>query len=466
MFRRMSRCLWIVACLIGLGFQGIKLCLIYFNYDISTMVSVGFPDTFQLPGMSLCFYTTNIIRWEKVSPDVIRSMRFENLTKNETLARVKDLTLTDLSLADDKLFANMTVDEQFKNTFDWQEMFKLCTIVDPVSYVKDYKPCDTIFKIVSYLVLNQKCFAFTIKSKTDYKYVSIQRVKGSIGYLNGVIFHSNLTQHLSQMSVIYHEPNGLLREGFTRYLYLTDVSRLFSMSYEKYYNQLLPPPFVTECRNYAHTGFQHQGHCISECIIKRSTENSSELQPGPSIFDRIKYGRLKMVPLVKTEREQHYSRLVQDIESYCDQKCWQPDCEENLLIPTLMAANEYLYGVVVTYAQQAPTIRTIFTQRMTFIEFATDLLSAFGFWLGMNAINVFDFCWKMARCPGDIRSRTLPSNWQSLVANKLTQNHKNLVQRVMQMETRLHLLSTQIYDQQLDKFIGRYRWQHITYAKT
>ena len=190
------------------------------------MVSVGFPDTFQLPGMSLCFYTTNVIRWEKVGPDVIRSIRFDNLTKDERLSRVKNLTITELLVTDKQLLANLTIDEIFKNTFDWYEMFKLCTIVDPVSYVKEYKKCNDIFEIVSYLVLSSKCFAFTTKTKTDYKYISIQRIKGSIGYLNGVLFHSNLTQHLSQMSLTYHEPDTLLRVGFTRYLYLTDVSRI------------------------------------------------------------------------------------------------------------------------------------------------------------------------------------------------------------------------------------------------
>ena len=228
-----------------------------------------------------------------------------------------------------------------------------------------------------------KCFAFTLKHSTDYRYLSLKRVKGVAGSLYGHVLHQNVTMSVSSIMIYYHPPNTMEREGYTPSLFLTDVSRMFTMTYQKYHNLLLPPPFRTKCRDYRDIGHPFKADCVHECVITLSLEQFGNILPGPSLDNFTRYGSFKYFPVSKAMNDIDFLRSGQEIERQCDRKCWQPNCEESLYIPVLQAAVEYSYAIVATYVEQSPTMTTIYAPKISFIEFRTDFLSAFGFWLAM-----------------------------------------------------------------------------------
>lgn len=57
----------ILFCVLCNAAQVFQLCSTYFQYDISTKVSIEYPEFLRPPALSLCFYLLQVVDWAKAS---------------------------------------------------------------------------------------------------------------------------------------------------------------------------------------------------------------------------------------------------------------------------------------------------------------------------------------------------------------------------------------------------------------
>ena len=378
-----ARYLFLLLCLSGLLYQVQHLCNLYFSYDIITEVSVSFPVSFVPPALSLCFYIPMLIKWNETIeqyPSLLPMLGIfhTNISQIQQdfkqFSAYKELFKTDFLLK--KQF--QTVGNTFKYTYNATELFAKCSWVNADKYYSiEYDECNNLYDIEPAITDPFMCFAFSHKQDVTYNYLRNQRMSGLPGYLSAVFLSNTSLMAADEFILFYHPTRTLSRHGFTRYVYVREINRMITLSYAIFENYLLPPPFSTRCRDYTKSGFEDKADCFEFCVNKESFKRYKTLFPGPRII--ANHSDEVLLSAVDLMLDHSLAEGLQKIESDCDRICWQKDCEEQQYLPILQTTTPYKYAAITTFSEQQPTITSTYQQKVSFIQFATDLCSAFGF---------------------------------------------------------------------------------------
>ena len=57
---------WFVICFSGNLYQIGQISDDFMQYQIVTTINVNFPDTFTAPAVSVCFFETDVVDWDKL----------------------------------------------------------------------------------------------------------------------------------------------------------------------------------------------------------------------------------------------------------------------------------------------------------------------------------------------------------------------------------------------------------------
>lgn len=101
-----------------------------------------------------------------------------------------------------------------------------------------------------------------------------------------ILLRDNVTTIADDM-FIYYTPRGTYpSSGFTRSLHSDDIKRLFSLTYQEFRTQLLPPPYDTDCRNYnvSESKYATRGECWETCVQLESVNRFDKIAAGTNVY--------------------------------------------------------------------------------------------------------------------------------------------------------------------------------------
>lgn len=243
----------------------IAVSRIYFAYNTNMNVIFERETKIDLPAITIC---TNITKL--ANENYLLKKYSSELQQSNEYPQAK-------YLAYGKLFKNLTLNEQLNfATISTEQLFYQCKIVKPIAFERttneDYISCTDIVPIREFLTINKKCFSiglqlnnesndrFIIDHNTnvhDNKF-SLMIIQLSNEYLD------NAKIYVESRKIPYLAPIG----GYINFFRANNTKfESISFNFVKTKNQLLEPPYRTNCRHYQEIGYKSLMHCMNHCKV-------------------------------------------------------------------------------------------------------------------------------------------------------------------------------------------------------
>jgi hypothetical protein len=346
----------------------------------------------HLPAMTFCGSILELADWsdEKLRSECAKITGLQTCM-NETADKISSYVSSNVRLDDKldatfKLIDSFTISELMHGTHEPGKLFMAHLRINSETQAADqfYGLTDT-FETSNYL--NRVFSCVTLKWKAPYDkipYATLQRQITSVGMFAFLVRSDFLISIMSQVSVAY-SPNE--RKLITSdMLILPGGKGICTSFYDLFKGTLLPAPFWTDCINYSDYGFENKAHCYETCYTTACIDRFNRT-PLSSRMDET-YGNL--YGMSEKFVNEHYQTLNM-LSNECDQKCKWLDCQQ-VIYSTRMKSSDKDDAVTlsghVSYLPTSPIVIVECMQKLTFAEFATDLCSTFGFWLGLSVISV------------------------------------------------------------------------------
>ena len=367
-----ARATYAVACCIGLVWQVVRVCDSYFRFETATMVQQLLGSRLLLPNIAIC---SRYIDTTSESP-VTRS--FE-----EHRAFAREHTLADL----------------FSLSPDARDALSECRIRSrEVPYLMHWHPattCHQLFNVTRFVMQEQLCYQFSWRQP---QVIFQGRVAHSI--LNGGDFYSlSLCHSLNRFFLV--KPilfTGLapfssryLAPGITRRssesLASVPYSNLYSLQYELFEFELLPPPYDTECIPF----FGHYS-CTRRCMIERTMDRFGKLPFSEIIYEddeRTRFHQLDPEDMAQGNNSRDYDLIVED----CGRRCRRFPCRYSELAThaTVQLRTSHSNMRFVVRGPASAITRVTHEARLYPVEFIVLLLSCFGIWCGLSLTSLDPF---------------------------------------------------------------------------
>lgn len=157
------------------------------------------------------------------------------------------------------------------------------------------------------------------------------------------------------------------------------------LSYSSYVSRLLPPPHKTKCLEYESLGFESRDNCYETCLINHTLAQFTKMPFNvltSTGSPHKSYRRLSFKEIYNDT----ISDQLRTLEAHCRSQCWQPDCRQEDVVPTILYARLSRRPSLTLHPSIAPQIILQFVAYMSLIDFLTNILSSVGFWVGFSPL--------------------------------------------------------------------------------
>lgn len=165
------------------------------------------------------------------------------------------------------------------------------------------------------------------------------------------------------------------------------MSNNIATTHQMYKSRRLPP-YPTRCLDYETIQGKSQKHCLSECLMNKSTDSLNAIPFSVEMTS----DRFRNSPIVVANKQMYanktYVNAQQAIDALCAQICHRPNCEEEIFVIKMSSSGKNFNLKFDVNASDAPIIVCNFIPVFSFLEFAILVLSCFGFWIGISPLSI------------------------------------------------------------------------------
>ena len=240
------------------------------------------------------------------------------------------------------------------------------------------------------------------------KYVNLQYICYSIDTIHEKINYYDLTDNFERpmfYRIIFNplfKPNTTLETTFNYFYVCSKGSHFYgpsttfaqtafrfnyvTLGYKKYVENLLPPPYTTDCFDYTIEGFESKGDCYELCLQGKFKPH--KVHPFDVVIDAADDLSLnRFVPLDYPSREDFMNQTNKYRED-CRHECRHADCERNVYVPIVISINfdPTQYMVLELYVSNEPVVKIDTQANLAFIDFITYIFSCIGFWYAWSPV--------------------------------------------------------------------------------
>lgn len=425
-----------LSCLCGNVYQISQISSIYFAYPMNTQVAVRYPSLIDPPSQTVCFYLIELFDWQWIIDSHNETLTILGLHDEKNVSNiithVMSLDYYAKLSATSMIIRNMNVSTILNLTISFDQIFEQVNIFDPLKQIEAlrHKEIEKNFKIHSFLRTIHKCFMFQQVKPRIYPNIKINRIFTIPGFLYQIKVKSETNERTTNVLLAYSPQGQLPRSGFYRFIKVNTEYKLFSMTYQQYENQFLPPPFETKCIRYSSdTAYKSRADCFDDCVIRSGFTHDDlegKVVPGP-LMTELMAGEIPLPPSDFVFKPKLWS-LVAKIEDQCASDCSRTDCNSVVFVPVLQSVMERKETSFMTFSLSVPATNTTFSQKVTFTEYATDLVSTFGFWLGISLFSTLSFLYRVVNKVTYVglkgNNKSIKGNDASILLNKKEQEER------------------------------------------
>ena len=372
---------FIALCIMGFVFQVYNIGNNYFKYLTATTTDIKMPLKLRTPAVSLCVRYGDVIKgkdgkWTYTMND---TERMEHLLHLQTTMTLKNI---------------------FEMTPPTENLLTSCLQRKQGSYrAIEYNAseCGPLFKISKYFIMEFICYRFepfdwTPQDSPFYSYQNIAFSLGFAGLFYGLVLNYDSMEGINFFKIVAHSSDNMPYDSlaFAPTLYrIADGEPKYNnikIVYSFLKIQLLPPPYVTNCRVYKSEGSGGgKKVCIDECIKKGLNELNGKLP-----FNKIENMTLDQEIVTDLDLENDtFVHQLQEIEDDCTKVCVQPACKKRFYLGVLEkeeSSGEQKFTLQVN-APNLPLFSVRHRELITASGFFVYISSCFGIWFGLSVLS-------------------------------------------------------------------------------
>lgn len=392
----------------------------YFRYAITTNVQVVIEDTILLPTATYCFSLVHVINWEKLTHEERVGILQDDLGADIYDYNVEDEDEESVKMIPLIIKANIDIVKKIQVTSNLQKLnmsrvfdvtYKLEYMFEWVStYVEDYSPTgtsrthvflsfvdstvDEILTISEFIKDIYRCYS--LEYKKEYRLVNyhhLARQATTPGVISIASFNRDRINNTLEMYFVPSHDERKPATGFYgTFPTASTASQIQHVTYDIFEARLLKAPYETRCIHYSDFGFQFRGECFESCLRNESISKTGKVHPSVNIFKEETKNIVTISEILFNNN--NTGTLMNEMQDMCDQRCQAKDCVSFTYVPKKLTSQigpDINFALLANLAPQSPIVRSTCLQTISFIQYLTDIASAFGFWLGVSAIGSLEF---------------------------------------------------------------------------
>lgn len=360
----------------------------YLEYETTTRLTVGIPETLRVPDLSACIVVSDVFDYDRYNRD--HNTNLENVNSSDFDAATV-------------LVNKVNLNALFNYTPAINSYVTECRFRQPKAF--DYEllhssNCMKYFTIRKYFLQEYMCYwiGLSIYENSTYVYSDIAYADSLQGMFYTISFSGEHIKRTSFMRLFLHpafadEPNDYPDTGtaysvdvFRAFNNLTGVheNNYYTLIYNNLINYRLRKPYHPHCIDYTRIGFNYRSDCLKSCLNNLTIDRFNKMPypmiiPGPSTFQVISgYDVVN-----RTRAVELYALNVK-----CNHLCQYDDCTTISML-TKVRVSKFGSDMLTFRVNipREPDVVVQFMPRITLTEFVIYLFSCFSTWYGISIID-------------------------------------------------------------------------------
>lgn len=177
---------------------------------------------------------------------------------------------------------------------------------------------------------------------------------------------------------------------------LNDVPRHYDMTYQRFRNIRLPPPYTSECMDYFESGFFSRNHKLEHCINEEA-RNYAELQ-NKTFFGNVVYSGKRNLHFdiyrqnLNRTAQAKIKPILDAIFDFCAKGTEKKECYSQKFTPYMLKqrilGNDSEYSSIQLLASTLPEIKNTAKPKFTLVNLLLFYGSTLSLWFGLTIIRV------------------------------------------------------------------------------
>ena len=380
-----------------------NLCLEYFEFNVTTNVSMEMPRKLVIPSFTICLDLP--FDWERIPDAVVKRLLRNPQNNSQWLFNLGYDKFRNRS----KVFQTIPNHGKIFRSIVYNAEVSL-TVAEILNFTKDIKdlierlritqlvfPPGKHFKDVFWSSIQVlKSFPFHVKQvfikqkQKCYQLDLRDDLAKLIDYDEFRILDENVLSHCNFKNpfrgIFYITREGQTISSGDQSISI-DPNYMKSVSFHSFETQQMKPPYKTMCRDYKQYGYFSRLHCKNQCLKQQTIRKYNEIYYLSNAYSTDIYP----VRHSSQSKSQYLPFFKQ-----CDAECFANDCQSFTYVARLEENFPFQHEtIVVWFPSRNPNVRIQTQATFPLISFLTSLFSTFGFWLGLSFLGSFSIMGKL-----------------------------------------------------------------------
>lgn len=368
---------------------------VYLKKEIITDIRIQFSETARVPDISICLYFYNFVSFVKIKekqPKIFQRLRqlFPQVNNQSSFNEwkfsseaIKFLTIE---------LSQLTVSQLIKVMIDTKDLVeridptvRQMDVIDHVD-TKDFNDCSVKTNLKEpYICMTINCPVLSV-NLLKQKDLELTQLLGTVL----AIYFKHKIFATTEEYYIYLHPANTLPYGsqMSSVTIVTEEnSHKFYIEYKLFETKLLPPPYITSCRDYQSIGFKSQKHALETCRNKLSL-NALGCGFYSDVMDAESDSKLSIGDYYIRYEDPERRKIINEIYDNCSTLYAAPDCRLEYFVPRIQKVARIDSESTIIYLSMPtePDIINTCQPKLPLFEYLIYIGSILGTWFGFNVL--------------------------------------------------------------------------------
>jgi hypothetical protein len=373
--------IFIAGCAAGFLYQTHYILSLYMQYNVGSVVQITAIVALDPPDMSVCIRYVDILSEGTV-----------NRTGKSSAAIRKEIRA---------IQAKLTVKQIFDQTPSMESIVSGCIHKIPDSYSvhthQNKSRCLSLFTGKRFYTQEYICYKFQLNvNRTQsitgkFKYDNVAESLAYPGMLYALLLDNQTLGDANIIKIAVHSRNSLpfddlgYSQYFSRQVKNVVLYSEISVFYQKTTIILLPPPYVSACKDY-HQFMGSKRNCISRCLTNATV----------TAFNKVPFSGIEQEPLdyklisSYDTSKPNFDKELDKWENMCEKKCGGRQCKNKMHASWILkeSKGQFENFVIRLYVPMGPILHVDYVPASSLQDLLVYMSSSISIWLGFSIMSL------------------------------------------------------------------------------
>uniref|UniRef100_T1JPW3 Uncharacterized protein n=1 Tax=Tetranychus urticae TaxID=32264 RepID=T1JPW3_TETUR len=394
--------LFTLLCIIVCSYQLYFTTIDYLEFNVITLLDIDFPDWLTVPDITLCVQFLDAVNWTAWAirhPDLLPDNCSIIDDDKERSEHIREC-FAEMGADDFEGFVqeHFTVAKFYKLVIKAQSLFDLISFDSKTGSFNGLQKNHDIFCTTrTYLRDPHVCYHLACRNGTnpsdDIRFHRSRLIHSpNPGAMFMFRLYNAFFASCDHVFLYIHSPLDLPRGPLESYLVIKPKEKpsLFLISFILIIDNLLEPPYATNCKDYHHDdeGTQSLIHKYEECLNNQTLK----LDPSFVMYQTMIENPQKVEGNFSNRLRYKYKDKLNEIRTECGKLVEQPQCKVFIYIPYIIGHERFVsqreyHSNFIIMAPTTPDIKLEKSPVFLLETYVVNIGSILGIWFGFSMVH-------------------------------------------------------------------------------